>query len=339
MDTTTSTTAQQIRLSAEEAEAICATNGYVPTYELLPGVIEDWGGALHGYPLFYYPVRCDLHTEGIHVGQGNGSCNSWEKKYRYRGGDRVCPQCSKSGTLIKGKLEFERDAEYKRRGAWICYEKRGGCGAKYFGDDVAVTGQETGRVDNPDFADIVHTVRSMADKRALVAAVLKTKGAAGRVPVAPPQPQPVQQQPRQAAPPPPAEPVDDWKAQQPTLGQLRAQADAMAAQHGQHAGTQAAADAVAAAKLAKLRKGPSVFPKFETPAVRVSDRLPANMTKLKDAFAAVQCRVSPEQYAAAFARVGGPDCHRIDQLDKLTDLQAVYDLLLDAAASKKGVAA
>ena len=192
--TATQDSAIPIELSIKEARAICAQHGYVPTYELLPGVIEDWAGALHGYPLFYYPVRCDLHIGGEHVGQGNGSCSNWEKKYRYRGGERACPKCG-AAAIIKGKPEYERDPEYQRRGAWLCFAARGGCGAKYYGDDTTITKQETGRIDNPDFADLVHVVRKMADKRALVAAVLNTPGfAAIRKPATPAV--------RPAAPPP-----------------------------------------------------------------------------------------------------------------------------------------
>lgn len=329
-----------LKLSNDDAQAICAQYGYVPTYELLPGVIEDWGGSLHGYPLFYYPVRCNLHhyETGQHAGQGNGSCSNWEKKYRYRGGERTCPQCGKAA-LIKGKLEYERDAAYKQRGSWICFERRGGCGAKYYGDDATITGQDTGRVDNPDFADLVHVVRRMADKRALVAAVQSTPGFAARLvrqPAAPPAVRP-------AAPPPPApEPVDDWKSQQPTLGSLKAEADMKASALGQAAGTKAAADAVAAQKLANLRKGPSSFPKFETPELKVSNRLPANMERIKAAFDSLRPHLTAAEIVAAFTRIGGADCRNLTDLESLADMQAVYDLLMEAAdkrRAKKGVAA
>lgn len=324
-----------IELTAKDARAICAEFGYVPTFELLPGSVEDWGGALHGYPLFYYPVRCDLHTGGVHVGQGNGSCSNWEKKYRYRGGERTCPQCG-AAAIIKGKPEYERDPEYKRRGAWLCFERRGGCGAKYFGDDPAITKQDTGRVDNPDFADLVHVVRKMADKRALISAVLNTPGyaelAAGR---------------RTAAPVPPPLPraEDDraltgaeWRAQQPTLGQLKAEADQKAALLGQHAGTKAAADAMAQQKLANLRKGPSSFPKFEAPTVRASHRLPANLDRIKEMFELVRKQISASEFAAAIAAVAGPGCHQLSDLEKLSDMQMAYDRML-SVAEKKGVAA
>lgn len=323
-----------LELSAREARAICAQHGYVPTYELLPGSIEDWGGALHGYPLFYYPVRCDLHLDsGVHVGQGNGSCSNWEKKYRYRGGERACPKCG-AAALIRGKLEYERDQAYRERGSWLCFERRGGCGAKYYGDDPAITKQDTGRVDNPDFADLVHVVRKMADKRALISAVLNTPGYAafmkGTRPAAPPV---------QPTPPSAPAPVDDWKAQQPTLGSLKAEADRLAANLGEHVGTKAAADAVAAAKLANLRKGPSSFPQFEAPPARVSHRLPASLERIKEHFEAVRKQISASEFAAAIAAVAGPGCHQLSDLEKLSDMQMAYDRMLSMAERKKGVAA
>jgi hypothetical protein len=78
----------------------------------------------------------------------------------------VCPECGKD-TIIKGKAEYG--------GGWICYAKKGGCGAKWPDDSEQARTFETteiGRVDNPDLADTFNTVLKMADKRALIAAVL-----------------------------------------------------------------------------------------------------------------------------------------------------------------------
>jgi hypothetical protein len=157
------------------AEKVCAIFGYVPNYELMPGSIEDWTGEKFGEPIFYYHVKCTLSQNGIAVGQGTGSCNSWEKKYRYRSAQRSCPQCG-GAHLIKGKPEYEKQADYKNRGAWICYEKKGGCGAKYYGDDPAIMGQQVGSVPNPEFADLINTVQKMADKRSHIAATLSATG-------------------------------------------------------------------------------------------------------------------------------------------------------------------
>lgn len=158
------------------AEKICAFFGYVPKYSILAGSIEDWMGAQFGEPLFYYHVSCTLLRGEAPVGEGAGSCSSWERKYRYRTSKRSCLACGLQ-TLIKGKPEYERDPEYKQRGAWICYEKKGGCGAKYFGDDPDIMSQPLGDVANPDVADVINTVQKIADKRAYIAATLSATGA------------------------------------------------------------------------------------------------------------------------------------------------------------------
>ena len=150
------------------AEKICAFFGYAPDYEILPGSIEDWDGAKFGEPLFYYHVRCTLAKDGAAVGQGTGSCSSWESKYRYRMASRKCPACGVAA-MIKGREEYG--------GGWVCFEKKGGCKAKYKDGDAAIEGQEVGRVANPDIADIINTVQKMGDKRAYIAACLSATGA------------------------------------------------------------------------------------------------------------------------------------------------------------------
>jgi hypothetical protein len=131
-------------------------------------VINDWTGEQHGgEPFFYYRRTCNLWRGEVLVASVDGSCNSWEKKYRYRSGDRVCPQCGKSA-IIKGKAEYG--------GGWLCFAKKGGCGAKFKDDDPTITSQEIGQVKNPDVADLANTILKMADKRALVAATLIATG-------------------------------------------------------------------------------------------------------------------------------------------------------------------
>ena len=131
-------------------------------------VINDWTGEQHGgEPFFFYRRTCNLWRGDALVASVDGSCNSWEKKYRYRNSDRTCPQCGKT-TIIKGKEEYG--------GGWICFAKKGGCGAKFSDSDPKITGQETGQVKNPDIADLPNTILKMADKRALVAATLIATG-------------------------------------------------------------------------------------------------------------------------------------------------------------------
>lgn len=132
------------------------------------GIVEDWTGEQHGgEPFFYYRRTCELWRGNQIVSSVDGSCNSWEKKYRYRSADRICPNCGKA-TIIKGQEKYG--------GGWLCFAKKGGCGAKFGDKDQQIIGQETGQVKNPDIADIVNTILKMADKRALVAATLIATG-------------------------------------------------------------------------------------------------------------------------------------------------------------------
>jgi hypothetical protein len=127
-------------------------------------VTEDWTGADHnGEPFFFYRYKASAMRGGQLIAEGIGSCSSWERKYRYRNSERVCPACGK-GTIIKGKQEYG--------GGWLCFQKKGGCGAKFPVGDPAIEGQEIGQINNPDPADIVNTIDKMAQKRAIIAAVL-----------------------------------------------------------------------------------------------------------------------------------------------------------------------
>lgn len=147
------------------AEKFATLFGLVPSFDILEHV-ADWMGADHeGEPFFYWHYRCVLRRGGEIVGEGNGSCNSWESKYRYRTAERVCPACGQA-TIIKGREEYG--------GGWVCFVKKGGCGAKFRDGETSIEEQQVGKIKNPDPADIVNTVDKIAQKRALVAAVLVT---------------------------------------------------------------------------------------------------------------------------------------------------------------------
>jgi hypothetical protein len=88
---------------------------------------------------------------------GVGSCSSLESKYRYRGEERRCPKCG-NPTIIKGKSQYG--------GGWICYDKKGGCGAKFKDGDHEIEGQPVGKTENLNPSDVLDTVISMAIKRA-----------------------------------------------------------------------------------------------------------------------------------------------------------------------------
>ena len=145
------------------AEKLTSLFGLSPRFTIVEKA-TDWTGKEHGNePFFYFQYRCSLYYGDVLAGEGVGSCNSWEKKYRYRNAERTCPHCGKAA-IIKGKAEYG--------GGWICFAKKGGCGAKFVNGAPEIESQEIGQVLNDNPADLVNTVDKMAQKRALVAAVL-----------------------------------------------------------------------------------------------------------------------------------------------------------------------
>jgi hypothetical protein len=145
------------------AEKLCTFFGLSSRFQIITSV-EDWTGERHnGEPFFYYLYRCQLWRGDLLIAEADGSCNAWEKKYRWRSADRLCPHCNKP-TIIKGREEYG--------GGWLCFAKKGGCGAKFRDGDETIEGQVVGLVPNPDIFDQVNTIQKMAEKRAMVAAVL-----------------------------------------------------------------------------------------------------------------------------------------------------------------------
>lgn len=125
------------------AEKLASMFGLRPDFDPVE-TIMDWTGDDHGgEPFFFIRYRCTLYRGDLAVGQGVGSCNSFEKKYRYR---NVYPNRATEDDKKNGRLE-----------------KRPGKGGSTY--EVYV-------VKNPDPADVVNTIDKMAQKRALVAAVL-----------------------------------------------------------------------------------------------------------------------------------------------------------------------
>ncbi len=111
-------------------------------------------------------------ASGMRMGSGEGSCSTRESKYAWRFSKRACPTC-KAEAISKGSEQYG--------GGWYCNKKAGGCGANFKpGTDGAkeIEGQrEVGKIPNPDIADQYNTVLKMANKRALVAAVLNCTAA------------------------------------------------------------------------------------------------------------------------------------------------------------------
>lgn len=149
------------------AEKLVSFFGYAPVF-VPEHIVENFGDD-GSEPLFFYRYRCELYRSGSLVGSGIGSCNSRESKYRYRNGERVCPECNKPA-ITRSKFP-PRDNPNAEPG-WYCYAKKGGCGAQFDATDKRIVGQIVGKVPNPDIADLVNTVDKMAQKRALIAATL-----------------------------------------------------------------------------------------------------------------------------------------------------------------------
>jgi len=128
---------------------------------------EIWLGDGITAPHLRVWVRCELHLGdlgGPVIAVGLGAANSWERKHRYRRGERSCPSCGAVGSIIKGKAEYG--------GGWLCFAKKGGCGAKFKEEDAAIIGQVVGDIDNPDPFDLENTLMKMSEKRAFVNAAL-----------------------------------------------------------------------------------------------------------------------------------------------------------------------
>lgn len=129
--------------------------------------VQDWTGKDHnGEPFFFYLTRACVYRNGQLTATAYGSCNSWEKKYRWREAKRQCPNCG-SEALRKSKNPGE---------GWYCWAKIGGCGAKFGETDERISSQKVGLERNPDIYDLPNTLIKMSNKRAFVSGVLYATG-------------------------------------------------------------------------------------------------------------------------------------------------------------------
>lgn len=150
------------------AEVLCQTFMLAPTLTTTKTwVMHDDGDAdldVEAYcTIVHIPTGAEI-TAGV-----EGFCSTREEKYGLRQANHVCPSCG-----AEAVLRSKRDPE------WFCWGKRGGCGATFpFGSDgaVAIEQQDVGKKRNEKIADTYNTVVKMAQKRALVAAVLIATGA------------------------------------------------------------------------------------------------------------------------------------------------------------------
>lgn len=143
-------------------EVLCATFMLSPKFNKTTRHLGDGHREVEfACHLFHIP-------SGKFTGEGWGSCSTLESKYRYRKAKLTCPECG-GESIIKGKEEYG--------GGWVCWKKKGGCGENFKEDDQRITGQEQGKIENPDIADEYNTVLKMAKKRAQIDAVLTVTGA------------------------------------------------------------------------------------------------------------------------------------------------------------------
>lgn len=144
------------------AEKLAFLFNYIPTVELREVSLPD------DHREFHCEITLHHRHSGDHVGDGVASCSTMESRYRWRKAQRTCPDCE-GETIIKGKSEYG--------GGWLCWQKKGGCGAKFADRDPNITEQQVGKVENPDIADVYNTVKKIAKKRALTDAILTATGA------------------------------------------------------------------------------------------------------------------------------------------------------------------
>jgi hypothetical protein len=140
------------------AEVLLVTLRLSPDFDSQPVFSEDQHlVAISKCTLRHIPTQLVIAT-------GEGLCSTRESKYAWRQGMRTCPKCG-AAAIVRST----------RKSAYFCISNEGGCGERFgfgtkAGDDL--DRQDTSRVPNPDLPDTWNTVLKMANKRALVAAVL-----------------------------------------------------------------------------------------------------------------------------------------------------------------------
>lgn len=132
------------------------------TFQLTDHVLEERVTDFPGYHR-EYSFRIGVKATNGKMWEGVGTCSTLESKHRFRGGARKCPECGKPA-IIKGKAEYG--------GGWLCFGKKGGCGAKWPDGDQAIESQSEEKIENDNPADCWNTARKMAFKRGLVHAAI-----------------------------------------------------------------------------------------------------------------------------------------------------------------------
>ena len=146
------------------AENLFAAFNCHAEFEVVERVIDT----ATGYILYSHRCRAVHHGTGQIMEVGDGSCNSYEVKYRYRNSERVCPRCQ-AATIRKSRRD---------EGGWYCWNKIGGCGAQFPDGDASVENQNTERQENPDKMDLANTIMKMSMKRSSVDCAMRFPGVA-----------------------------------------------------------------------------------------------------------------------------------------------------------------
>lgn len=125
---------------------------------------------LREFPGFHreYEFTVTVASQNGKEWDGVGTCSTLEAKYRYRKAERKCPKCGHA-TIIAENPKFLKPGQVA---GWLCWKKKGGCGASFAPADPSIAGQPGGTTENENPADCWNTVRKMAFKRALVAAAI-----------------------------------------------------------------------------------------------------------------------------------------------------------------------
>lgn len=143
------------------AEKLCFT------FQLVPSFVIERTDFSNGHREYHVTCRL-MNRAGALIAEGVGCCSSLEPKYRYRNAARACPDCGATA-IIKGKADYG--------GGWLCFAKKGGCGAKWPDGAAIIEKQEVGKVENPDPAECFNTILKMAKKRAQVDATITATAA------------------------------------------------------------------------------------------------------------------------------------------------------------------
>ncbi len=170
------------------AEKLASAFKLSPKFTIVSQV-EDWSTGL-----FFYRYECVLvhrETGEIH-GSGIGSCNSHEEKYGYRwvSADRVPANLEKdtlpvrSGSITEFEFAIQKAETSGKYGKpaeyWTAFAQAIANGTAIKGERKTAKGMSVTwsiggneyRIPNINVFDVVNTIDKMAQKRALVAAVL-----------------------------------------------------------------------------------------------------------------------------------------------------------------------